>query len=330
MKRRQALAVLIAGSAFGAFAQDSRSNTWSPNKPVRIIVPFGPGGASDNVARMLSAPLAEELGTAVVIDNRAGAAGNIGMEMAAKSTPDGYTVFLGNISTNAINQWTYADQLKVSPLRDLIPVSMVATVPSVLVSSARFPASTVKELVEHVRKNPGKVNHTSAGAGSYAMIDMLELEKATGLSMTHVPYKGGAGQFINGLVAGDVDLAFTNVSSVSELVKAGRLKALAVTSQARLPELPTVPTMAEAGYPGIGTDAWQGIFVPAGTPVSVVDRLQEAVKKVMQQPTVRDSLTKRSIVPAPSQNSAEFATFVSVETTRWEQIVKAHKATLAN
>lgn len=331
MNRRKSLAaVLLAAGVLTAHAQDPKSISWAPNKPVRVIVPFAPGGASDNIARMIATPLSEELGAAVVIDNRAGAAGNIGMEAAAKSAPDGYTVFLGNISTNAINQWTYADQLKIAPLRDLMAVSMVATVPSVLVSSAKFPATTVKGLVEYVRKNPGQVNHTSAGAGSYAMIDMLVLEKAAGLSMTHVPYKGGAGQFITGLVAGEVDLAFSNVSSASELVKAGRLKALAVTSQARLPELPTVPTMAEAGYPGIGTDAWQGIFVPTGTPANVVARLHEAVSKVLLQPGVRDSLMKRSIVPAPSQSPSDFAKFVSSETTRWGQIVKDHKSALTN
>jgi tripartite-type tricarboxylate transporter receptor subunit TctC len=330
VNRRTVIAALLAAGAFAAHAQDPVANTWKPNKPVRVVVPFAPGGASDNIARLIATPLSEELGASVVIDNRAGAAGNIGMEFAAKSPADGYTVLLGNISTNAINQWTYADQLKIAPLRDLVPVTMVATVPSVLVSSAKFPANSVKELVEYVRKNPGRINHTSAGAGSYAMLDMLQLEKTGGLQMTHVPYKGGAGQFINGLVAGEVDLAFTNVSSVSELVKAGRLKALAVTSQARLPDLPNVPTMAEAGYPGVGTDAWQGFFVPADTPANVVARLHEAVGKVLRTPAVRDVLVKRSIVPAPSQSPAEFAKFVASDTARWGQIVKDHKAALTN
>lgn len=326
--RRAAIAMVLA-TAFGAQAQDARQG-WTPNKPVKLVVPFAPGGASDNVARQIANPLAEELGVAVVVDNRAGAAGNIGMEAAAKSPPDGYTVFLGNISTNAINQWTYADQLKISPLRDLVPVSSVATIPSLLITSPKVPANSVKELVEYVRKNPGQVNHTSAGAGSYAMLDMLVLEKTAGLKMTHVPYKGGAGQFITGLVAGEVELAFTNVSSASELVKSGRLKALAVTSQARLPDLPTVPTMAEAGFPGVGTDAWQGLFVPAGTPDAVVARLHEAVGKVLRQPAVREAFLKRSIVPAPSQSPAEFAKFVAADTARWGEIVKEHKAALTN
>jgi tripartite-type tricarboxylate transporter receptor subunit TctC len=162
------------------------------------------------------------------------------------------------------------------------------------------------------------------------MIDMLVLEKTGGLSMTHVPYKGGAGQFITGLVAGDVDLAFTNVSSVLELVRAGRLKALAVTSQARLPDLPGVPTMAEAGYPGVGTDAWQGLFVPAGTPGNVVARLHAAARKVLLQPDVRSNLIKRSIVPAPSADPAEFAAFVRNETARWNQVVKDNRAAISN
>lgn len=330
MHRRTAIAAVLAVGAVMAHAQESGANSWKPNKPVRIVVPFSPGGASDNIARLIANPLGEELGTSVVVDNRAGAAGNIGMEYAAKSPPDGYTIFLGNISTNAINQWTYQDQLKITPLRDLVPVSMIATVPSVLIASARFPANSVKELVEYVKKNPGRVNHTSAGAGSYAMLDMLQLEKAGGLKMTHVPYKGGAGQFITGLVAGEVDLAFTNVSSASELVKSGRLKALAVTSQARLPDLPNVPTMAEAGYSGVGTDAWQGLFLPAGTPANVVARVHEAVGKVLHNATLRDAMLKRSIVPAPSVTPAEFGKFVTSETVRWGQIVKDHREALTN
>ena len=326
IKRRIAVAVMLAASTVFAQAQEP----WKPNKPVKIVVPFAPGGASDNIARLIANPLAEELGTSIVVENRAGAAGNIGMEFAAKSPADGYTIFLGNISTNAINQWTYAEQLKIAPLKDLMPVSMVATVPSVLLASTKFPANTVKELVEHVKKNPGTVNHTSAGAGSYAMLDMLELEKAGGLKMTHVPYKGGAGQFITGLVSGEVDLAFTNVSSASELVKAGRVKALAVTSQVRLPDLPNVPTMAEAAYPKVGTDAWQGLFVPVGTPANVVARIHDALGKVLRNPALRDQMLKRSIVPSPSATPADFAKFVGTESARWGQIVKDHRSALTN
>lgn len=331
INRRKVIAS-IATASMGAqvFAQAPRTEAWKPTRPIRIIVPFGPGGASDIIARLIQPALGEELGTSIVIDNRAGAAGNIGMEAAAKSPPDGYTLFLGNVSTSAINQWTYAGKLGIEPLKDLIPVSMVAKVPGALTASTRFPANSVKELVEYVKANPGKVNHTSAGAGSYAMLDILELERANGLQMVHVAYRGGAGQFITGLVSGEVDLAFTNVSSAVELVKSGRLKALAVTSSERIPELAQVPTMTEAGFPGIGTDGWQGIFVPAGTPQPVVQRLHEAIAKVLAQPATRDNLAKRLVIPSPSRSPAEFAGFVSSETARWGRIVAAHKAALAN
>ncbi|RYF65452.1 MAG: tripartite tricarboxylate transporter substrate binding protein [Comamonadaceae bacterium] len=328
--RRTLIASLLAAAALPALAATPAAEAWKPNRPIRVVVPFGPGGASDIIARMIQPALTEALGTAVVVENRAGAAGNIAMEAVAKSAPDGYTVFLGNISTSAINQWTYAGQLGIEPLRDLLPVSMIARVPGALTSSTKFPPNTVRELVDYVKKNPGKVNHTSAGAGSYAMLDILVLEKANGLDMVHVPYKGGAGQFIAGLVSGEVELAFTNVSSASELVKSGRLKALAVTSAERVPEMPNVPTMAEAGFPGIGTDAWQGFFVPAGTPASVVARLHLATSQVLAQPAIRESMVKRLVVPAPSASPADFSTFVAAETARWGKIVADHKAELNN
>lgn len=328
--RRTLIASLLAAAALPALAAAPAADAWKPNRPIRVVVPFGPGGASDIIARLIQPALTEALGTAVVVENRAGAAGNIAMEAVAKSPPDGYTVFLGNISTSAINQWTYAGQLSIEPLRDLVAVSMIARVPGALTSSTKFPPNTVKELVEYVKKNPGKVNHTSAGAGSYAMLDMLVLERANGLEMVHVPYKGGAGQFITGLVSGEVELAFTNVSSASELVKSGRLKALAVTSAERVPELPNVPTMAEAGFPGIGTDAWQGFFVPAGTPQPVVARLHEATSKVLAQPAIREAMLKRLVVPSPSASPAEFSGFVAAETARWGKIVAENKAALSN
>ncbi|VTU15113.1 Argininosuccinate lyase [Variovorax sp. PBL-H6] len=313
---------LLAAASLASIAQSDY-----PNKPIKIIIPFGPGGATDNVARQLSVKLGEELKTSIVLDNRPGAAGNIAVDLAARATPDGYTLLLGNVSTNAINQWLYQNQLKTQP-SDLTPITSVATVPSILVSSAKFPPNTVQELVAYGKAHPGEINHATAGSGSYAMIDMMAFERAAGLQMVHVPFKGGAGQYVMAQVANDVQISFTNASSVVELVRAGKLKALAVTGDSRLPLLAQVPTMAETGYKGIGSSGWQGLFAPAGTPAPIIQRLHQAVNKVLADKDVRESYSKMLILPLGSASPSGFAAFVRTDSERWKQLVTDLKITL--
>lgn len=293
-----------------------------PSQPLRLIIPFGPGGATDNVARQLSAKLSQELNTSVVVENRPGAAGNIALDAAAKAKPDGYTMLLGNVSTNAINQWVYGDKLQSNPLKDLVPVTLVATVPGVFTSSGKFAPNSLQELVTYAKRHPGEVNHASAGSGSYAMIDMLNFERIAGLNMVHVPFKGGAGQYIVSMVSNDVQVSITNASSVLELVKGGKLKALAVTGEKRLAEFPGVQTMTEAGFKGVGTSGWQGVFAPAGTPQSVINKIHSSINKVLNDTQLRDNFDRMLIQPTGSTSPKEFAGFVSDESEKWRKLVQ--------
>ena len=319
MKRFVALIAAVA--VLPAFAQGGGAGDF-PDRPVKIVVPFAPGGASDNVARVLAIKMADALKQSVVIDNRPGAAGNIAVTSVARSPADGYTVLLGNVSTNAINPTTYAATLKMDPLKELTAVSSVANLPAILVASPKFAPNSLAEMVQYAKARPGDINYASAGAGSYAAIDSLVLEKAAGIKMTHVPYKGGAGPVVTAIIGGEVQICFLNASSAIEMVRSGRMKALAVTTPRRMPELANVPTMAEAGFPGIGTNAWQGLFVPAGTPPAVVQKLHAAVQQALANPELLESFRKMTVVAAGSASPAEFGAFVAAEQARWARIVK--------
>src|SRR5436190_1408325 len=237
-----------------------------------MIIPFAPGGASDFVGRIMQPKMGELLGQPIVVENKPGAAGNIGAEAAAKSTPDGYTMFLGNVGSIAINPGVYP-KLSIAPTKDFIAVGQVVDVPSILILHPAMPVATVKELVEYAKANQGKLNYASPGSGSLDRLEMELFRKMNGLDMVHVPYKGGAGPATAGLMGGETHLMFATAASAMPGIKAGRLKPLAVTSTQRIESLPNVPTVQEEGYPDLAASSWQGIFVPAGTPREVVDKL---------------------------------------------------------
>src|SRR5258707_13168838 len=263
-----------------------------PAKAVKIIVPYAPGGATDIIARIVAQRLTESVGQSFIVDNRPGANGNIALEATAKAAPDGYTLLVGNVSTNAINESIYADQLTIRPSRDLAGISKLVEIPHIVVASASFPAHSIAELVAAAKKEPGKINYASVGIGSYPHLDMERFMKAAGIQLTHIPYKGGAGQAIPAMIGGEVQLAFFNMASLLPHIKSGRLKALAAIPTQRLPELPNVPTLAEQGYPGIGTNAWQGLFAPAATPKPVVDKLYSAVAAALGRSDQKEGLAK--------------------------------------
>ena len=293
-----------------------------PSKPVHMIIPFAPGGASDFVGRIVQPSMSELLGQQVVVENRAGAAGNIGMEAAAKSAPDGYTIFLGNIGTIAVNPAVFPN-LAVNPMRDFIAVTQVVDVPGVLIVHPSVPASTVKELVAYVKANPGKLNYASPGSGSQNRLEMEILRKAEGgMDMVHVPYKGGAGPAVTGLVAGETQMMFSTVSSAMGHIKGGRLKALAMTSPNRIKELPDVPTMKESGYLDGSSGSWQGVLVPAGTPRAVVDKLFAVLVETMKTPDVIERLAKGGAESVTSASPKAFADFVAAETQRWGKVAR--------
>ena len=318
---KRLLGLLLAIAPLLASAQDY------PSRPVHMIIPFAPGGASDFVGRILQPGLAEALGQPIIIDNRPGASGNIGMEAAAKAAPDGYTVYLGNIGTVAINPGVFT-KLAVHPTKDFIAVTQVVDVPGVLVAHPDFAPKTVQEFVAYAKANPGKVNYASPGSGSQNRLEMERLRKSAGLDMVHVPYKGGAGPAVAALVAGETHLMFVTASSAMPMIKAGRLKVLAVTAPRRLEPLPDVPTMAEAGFPGFESGSWQGIFVPAGTPKPIVDRLYAVVVKAMQSREVIERLGKGGVEVVTSRSPAAFADFVAAETARWGRAAREAGATV--
>ena len=321
LRRAIAAAALIAASLPAA----AQSPEPYPSRPVKILVPYAPGGATDIIARHLATRLSEVLAQSVVVENRAGASGNIALEATAKAPPDGYTLLCGNVSTNAINESTFANTLQTKPSRDLVGITKLVEIPHVIIANPSLPASSVAELVELAKRSPGKLNYASAGLGTYPHLDMLRLMKAAGIEMVHVPYKGGAGQMIPGLIAGETQVAFLNLSSSLEQIKAGRLKAIATTAPSRLAELPSVATMSEQGYPGIGTNAWQGLFAPAATPKPIVDKLYAATAGVLARPEMKEMLTKQMMTVTLSKSPEEFTQQVRQETQAWAEVVRENQ-----
>jgi tripartite-type tricarboxylate transporter receptor subunit TctC len=299
-----------------------------PSKPVKLLVPYAPGGATDIIARHLASRLNSVLGQSVVVENRAGASGNIALEAAAKATPDGYTLLVGNVSTNAINESTFAQTLQSKPSRDLVGISKLVEIPHIIAAYPGFPANSVAELVNLAKKGPGKINYGSAGIGTYPHLDMVKLSRTAGIEMTHVPYKGGAGQMIPALISGEAQIAFLNLSSALEHIKAGRLKALATTAPTRLPEIPNVATMAEQGFAGIGTNAWQGMFAPAATPKPIVDKLYGAVASVLKDPEMKEMLAKQMMTVSLSASPQDFTSQVLKETQQWGEVVRENKVAI--
>ena len=297
-----------------------------PSKAIRIIVPFAPGGASDFVGRILQPRMTELLGQQVVVENRGGAAGNIGVEAAARSAPDGYTVLLGNIGSIAINPAVFP-KLSVTPTKDLIAVTQVVDVPSVLVAHPSFPPNTIKEVIDYAKANPGKLNYASPGSGSQNRLEMEVLRKLAGLDMVHVPYKGGAGPAVAGLVGGETHLMFVTASSAVSHVRAGRLKAIAVSTPQRMEQFPSTPTTTESGYPDLRASSWQGVFVPTGTPDNIVQGLHAVTLQTMATPEVVQRLANGGVIVTTSASPAAFAEFVASETQRWARVVKEAGAT---
>jgi tripartite-type tricarboxylate transporter receptor subunit TctC len=298
-----------------------------PNKPVRMIIPFAPGGASDFVGRIIQPRLGEVLGQQVIVENRAGASGNIGVEAAARSAPDGYTLFLGNVGTIAINPGVFA-KLSVNPMHDLSAVTQVVDVPGVLVAHPSFAPNTIREMIAFAKANPGKLNFASPGSGSQNRLEMELIRKAEGLDMVHVPYKGGAGPAVTGLIAGETHMMFTTVSSALGQIQGGRLKALVVVAGKRLAALPEVPTMVESGYPDSTSGSWQGVFVPAGTPSEIVARLHAVLLQTMKSPEVVERLGKGGVDVITSPSPGAFSAYVAAETRRWGRVAKESGATV--
>lgn len=298
-----------------------------PNRPIRMIVPFAPGGASDVVARIITPKLAEILGQQIVIENRAGASGNIGMEAAARAAPDGHTIYLGNIGTIAINPAIFRS-LSVNPLKDFIPITLVADVPSILIANPTMPANTVAELIAWAKANAGDLNFASTGSGALSRLEMEQLRKVANLDVVHIPYKGGAGPAVTGLLGGETHVMFVTLPSVITFIQAGKLKPLGISTAKRIDALPQVPTMAEAGFPEMVSGSWQGVFAPAGTPRPIVDKLHAAILATLGSPEIIQRLVNVGVWVATNKTPEEFASFVSAEMTRWGKVARESGATI--
>ncbi|MFT4266120.1 MAG: tripartite tricarboxylate transporter substrate binding protein [Xenophilus sp.] len=299
-----------------------------PSRPIHIIVPFTPGGSSDILARAVGQALSQAWKQPVVADNVPGAGGTVGSERAVRSAADGYTLFMGHTGTLAVNPWLYP-RLNFDPLKAFTPVAWVARVPNILVAHPSVPAGTLAELVAFARANPGKLAYGSGGNGSAAHLTMEYLKLQTGMTALHVPYKGTAPS-VTDLLAGQVQLLFTGAPALLPHIEAGKMKALAVSSPRRLPQLPEVPTVAETQVPGTAgfeADQWYGLVAPAGTPAGVVKALNEQVNRSLRASEVRTRLSAEGAEPAPATPQA-FGDLIAAEKSRWEKVIRAAHVTV--
>lgn len=316
--RRRTLALLpvalLAGAALPAAAQSY------PTKPVRLVVGFAPGGSTDKLARVLAQRMTELLGQSVVIDNRPGAAGNIAAETVAAAAPDGYTLFLGTVSSQAINPHLYP-KLRFDPVKSFEPVALVAKYPLLLVVAPQLQVSTVQELVAYAKANPGKTYFASSGSGSPAHLAGEIFRAGASIDASHVPYKGG-GPAMLALMSNEVQFGFETIPSAIGHARSGKLKGLAVTSGARSSASPELPTMQDAGIKGFPVTSWAGLLAPAGTPKDVLAKLSEATKSALASPALRATLAADGAEPGGG-TPAEFASFMSDELKAWGAVVKS-------
>jgi tripartite-type tricarboxylate transporter receptor subunit TctC len=312
-------ALLMGGLGMGASAQAAY-----PDKPVRILVGFSPGGTTDVVARIVAKELTDELGQPFVVENRPGASSNIATEAVARAAPDGYTLLMVAV-TSAINQ-TLFKKLNFDLVADFAPMALAARVPNVLVVNPNVPAKDVKELVAYAKANPDKVSFASSGSGTSIHMagELFKLE--TGLKTLHVPYKGSS-PALTDLMGGQVQFMFDNMPSAWPHVQSGKLRALAVTTADRSASAPDLPTMVEAGFPDFDVSSWFGLLAPKGTPPEVVERINAAVNKAMAKPDVKERFAGLGAVPG-SGSAADFQTFIKTEVDRWAKVVKASGATV--
>ncbi|MEY4122789.1 MAG: hypothetical protein RLZZ457_1627 [Pseudomonadota bacterium] len=317
-----AAALLAAGAMTATLAHAQAA---FPSKPMTIIVPFAAGGTTDILARIVGQALSAELGQPVVIDNRAGAGGNIGGSLAAKSAADGHTLFMGTVGTHAINASLYK-KMPFDPIKDFAPLTRVANVPNVLVANPAQPFKTVAELIAYAKANPGRVNFGSSGSGSSIHLSGELFNALAKVDMVHVPYKGSA-PAMNDLLGNQVGIMFDNLPSAIPHIRSGKLRALAVTTAKRSHELPNVPTIAEAGVPGYEATSWFGLFAPAGTPAAVVTRLNTAIVKVLAQADVKKKIYDQG-ADVFSEKPEQFASFIQAESLKWGKVVRDSGASL--
>jgi tripartite-type tricarboxylate transporter receptor subunit TctC len=313
------LAALLCAAAGAAFGQTPDKY---PSRPVKIVVPYAPGGATDIVARILADQLGKSLGQSFFVENKPGAFGMLAIEEMVHSPADGYTLMIGNVSTNAITPLIYAQKLTFDYMKDVVPITNTVDVPAFLVATTKnFDVSTVPQLVDYAKKNPGQVRYGTVGNGSYPHYDMAYFAKRAGnLDMVAIPNKAGASGVINDMLSGSTQVAFLNLASTAPQVKAGSLRPLALVDHARLPDYPDLPTMQEIGYPGVGTIAWQALFAPAGVPNDVLQKIFDATVAALKSPEAVDSFHKQTFNIVPNASLADAKTWLAQQMETWRKI----------
>ena len=323
-RRRLSLGLLASGlAARPASAVAARPADSYPSRPIHLVVPFPAGGGADSLARTIMPRVSRLLGQPIVIENKAGAGGNIGAELASRAAADGYTWLYGTNGTHAINPSLYSRQ-GFDPVRDFVPVSRMTEIAALLVVHPQLPVRSVGELVAHARANPGKLNYASAGNGTTSHLAGELFKTLAGLDIVHIPYKGGALEMTD-LIGGQVQLMIDVMPNAYPQAREGRVRALAVTTAARFPGTPEIPTIAEAGVPGFEASAWDGIFVPAGTPADIVTRINAAIGQALQDAELVAALRSRGARPVPGSPES-FAQFIGESARRWSQAVRASGA----
>ncbi len=321
MKRRDFLSMTGAGVAVAAFPQPAFAQSW-PNKPIKFVVGFAPGGATDVVGRLMAKKIGDALGQPVVIENRAGGSSNIGAEVVVRAAPDGYTFYVCAI-TSAINVSLFP-KLPFDFAKDFEPVALFANVPNILVVHPSVPAKTVKELIDYARAQPGKLSYASSGAGTSIHLSAELFKMLAKVDMVHIPYKG-SGPAMTDMIGGQVQVMFDNMPSALPHVKAGKLRALAVTSAQRSPSAPDVPTMNEAGVAGFDVQSWFGLVAPKGTPKEIITRVNAEAVKALGSADIKERFLDLGAVPGPMSPEA-FGEYIRAEIIRWGEVVKASGA----
>ena len=325
--RRLALAG-IALTAIIFVAMPARAQSAWPNKPVRIVVPFAPGGTTDILARAVAPELTKAFGQPFVVDNRAGAGGNVGADLVAKAPADGYTLLMGTVGTHGINKSLYA-KMPFDPQKDFAPITLVAGVPNVMVmnteKAAKLGINSVADFVSYARANPGKLSMASSGNGTSIHLAGELFKSKNGIFMTHIPYRG-SGPALLDMIGGNVDVMFDNLPSAMPQIKGGKLKAFAVTSAERSAAMPELPTVEEAGkLKGFEASSWFGLLAPAGTPPEIVNRIQQEVAKALATPAIKEKMLAQGAIPS-GNTPQQFAQLIDSEITKWAQVVKASGA----
>jgi tripartite-type tricarboxylate transporter receptor subunit TctC len=314
-----AIVGLATGSSALAASTGSAHSTY-PVKPIRLIVAFPPGGSTDIIARIVGQKLSERLGQQVIIDNRGGAGGTIGTEIAARANPDGYTLTMGTTSTHVIAPAAYTN-IKYDPIKDFTPITLVASTPYLLVLHPSVKATSLKEFIALVKSSPGKWNYASAGTGSTTHLAMEMLKTAAGVDLTHVPYNGN-GPAGTAVMGGQVQALFGSMPAVLPHAKSGKVRPIAVGTSKRSPALPDVPSVAESGYPGFEVSLWLGFFAPKGTPVEIVNRLHSELVKIALSPEMKEQFERNGASPATNASSIELERLIKAELAKYSKVIK--------